>query len=314
MRAMKQPSRLLVTGGLLMLGVMALAATAPEPYPQWAFPPALNKSVAGSKLAWSDIQMYDRAIAVEWFPEGHAPMPAAVKGRMPLYACGFCHLPEGAGRPESQALAGMPYEYLRQQVVEMRSGARRAPSPTFGAANNMMLTINHPQLTMKEADEAVKYFSQLKFTKHTRVIEAEEIPAVRTNGFVYEFDTSGRREALGERIVEGPDDFVRFEMRDPNTDYTAYVPVGSIARGAALVKGDGAARLPCESCHGVGLKGAALGPPLAGRPLTAFFRQLYAFKNGTRKGPGATLMQPVVATLTQKDMIDLAAYTGSLEP
>ena len=90
--------------------------------------------------------------------------------------------------------------------------------------------------------------------------------------------------------------------------------MGSIEHGAALSKGDGGARLPCESCHGDGLKGGPLGPPIAGRPLTPSFRQLYAFKTGTRKGTGAILMKPVVAGLSQQDMIDLAAYAGSLEP
>ncbi len=290
------------------------AQTPAEPVPAWAFPGPLNKSVPGSKLAWSDVQMFDRAIAVEWFPEEHPAMPASVKGRMPLYACGYCHLPEGAGRPESAPLAGLPYEYLLQQAADMRSGARVLPDPSYFAGINMLLTIKHPQLTQQDIDDAARYYSSLKFIKHTRVIEAADIPAVTTNAFVYVFDETGKREPLGERIIEGPDDFERFERRDPHTTFTAYVPVGSIARGAALAKGNGSTRLSCESCHGEGLKGGALGPPIAGRPVTPQFRQLYAFKKGTRNGAGALLMHPVVADLSQRDMIDLAAYVGSLEP
>ena len=37
-----------------------------------------------------------------------------------------------------------------------------------------------------------------------------------------------------KRIVEGPDDFEQFEIRDPATTYTAYVPPGSIALGKQL--------------------------------------------------------------------------------
>jgi cytochrome c553 len=306
---------------LLVVAVAAAQDKAPaqrsatvEPVPQWAFPGPLNKSVPGSKAVYSDVQMFDRASSVDWFPDKHPAMPDAVKGRLPLYACGFCHLPEGAGRPENAALAGMPYEYLKQQIDDMQSHTRIAPNPRFGPAVNMISTITHPQLTKADIDAAAKYYSGLKYTKHTKIVETKEIPRVTTNSFVYVFDSSGAREPLGERIVEGPDDFVRFEMRDANVTFTAYVPVGSTARGAALAKGDGAARASCETCHGPGLKGSPIGPPIAGRPLTPTFRQLYAFKTGTRNGKGAVLMQPVVTGLAQKDMIDLATYVGSLDP
>ncbi len=310
--------------GILALTVAAVATSqAPSAVKQnrgaetdsrWAFPGPLNKSVPGSKVNYSDVQMYDRTGAVDWFPGSHPSMPAAVKGRLPVYACGFCHLPEGAGRPENAALAGMPYEYLKRQIDDMQSGARVAPDPHFGPAVNMHLTITHKELAKEDAYEAVKYYSGLKYAKHINLIEATEIPHARANAFVYVFDKSGAREPLGERIVEGPDDFERFESRDPNVTLTTYVPVGSIGRGAVLAKGNGGSRASCESCHGLGLKGGAVGPPIAGRPVTPTFRQLRAFEIGTRNGIGAALMKPIVGELSQKDMIDLAAYVGSLEP
>lgn len=285
-----------------------------DPVPRWAFPGPLNKSVPDSKQSYSDVQMFDRASSVDWFPEEHPPMPPAVKGRLPLYACGFCHLPQGAGRPENMALAGLSYVYLKQQIDDMQAGVRNSPDPNFGPGVNMILTIRHKQLSKTDAYAAAKYFSGLSYSKHTKIIETDEIPHVTTNSFVYVFDNSAAREPLGERIVEGPDDFIRFEMRDPNVTFTAYVPKGSIARGAVLAKGNGGAKVSCDTCHGSGLKGGAIGPPIAGRPLTPTFRQLYAFKIGTRNGPGASQMKPIVAGLSQRDMIDLAVYVGSLEP
>jgi cytochrome c553 len=288
------------------------AAPAARTVPLWAFPGPHNKSVPGSSKAYSDVQMFDRTTAVDWFPNEHPAMPDSVKGRLPVYACGFCHLPEGAGRPENAALAGLPAPYLKQQMLDMQSGARVVPDSRFGPGVNMMLTIK--QVSLKDIDEAAQYFASLKYKKYTKIIETAEIPKIlRTDSFVYVFDKSGK-EPLGERIVEGPDDFVRFEMRDPRMTFTAYVPPGSIARGATLAKGDGAARLSCESCHGPGLKGGPLGPPIAGRPVTPTFRQLYAFQIGTRKGAQAALMNPIVTGLSHKQMIDLAAYVGSLEP
>ena len=43
-------------------------------------------------------------------------------------------------------------------------------------------------------------------------------------------------------------------------------------------------------------------------------RQLYEFKNGTRKGSAGELMKPTTEKLTQDDMIALAAYVASREP
>ena len=281
--------------------------------PQWAFPGPRTKSIPGSKVEYSTGQTFDRTAAVDWFPNEHPAMPAAVKGNhVPVFACGFCHLPEGVGRPENAALAGMPYEYLRQQVEDMQSGARQAGDPHFGPGISMVVTVK--QVSKAEAEEAVRYYSVLKFAKHTRIVETATIPRASADSFVYVFDKSGAREPLGERIIEGPDDFTRFEMRDPNVSYTAYVPVGATARGAVLAKGDGGARVGCETCHGPGLKGTAIGPPLAGRSPTSTFRQLHAFKSGTRNGPGAAFMKPIVAGLSEKEMIDLATFVGSLEP
>ncbi len=73
--------------------------------------------------------------------------------------------------------------------------------------------------------------------------------------------------------------------------------------------------IPCGSCHGEGLKGDGnFFPPLAGRSPTSMARQLYDFKIGTRDGRNALAMKPVVAHLTDQDIVDLTAYIASLEP
>ena len=70
-------------------------------------------------------------------------------------------------------------------------------------------------------------------------------------------------EPLGERIVEMPDDEDNYVNRDQRVTFTAYVPPGSVARGAALVKGEDAERAPaCAACHGDNGKGKRdLGAP-----------------------------------------------------
>ena len=290
----------------------AAAIETPAGFPQWAFPGPLVKSIPGSKAKYSDVQMFDRTSSVDWYPETHPAMPDIVKGRLPVYACGFCHLPQGAGRSENAALAGLPAKYIVQQLLDFKSGARKTADRKFGAAVNMELTA--AQLSDADAQAAAAYYAGLKYTKHVKLVEAAEVPDFASNAFVYVFKPDGPRQPLGQRIIEGPDNFELFEMRDPNMTFTAYVPVGSIARGAALAKGDGGARPACESCHGPGLKGAEIGPPIAGRLPTGLFRQLYGFQSGARNGVNAAQMKPIVAGMSHKDMIDLAAYLASLEP
>ena len=120
-------------------------------------------------------------------------------------------------------------------------------------------------------------------------------------------------EALGQRIVEMPEDVEREELRDPRTGFVAYVPKGSIARGKNLVEtGNGA--FPCTSCHGADLKGSGDVPALAGRSPSGIVRQLYDIQHGTRGGPAVDPMKPEVATLTDENRLDIAAYLASLKP
>jgi cytochrome c553 len=315
--------RRLATGLALALtglgaGVAAQQAgvSLPADFPRWAFPGAKAEKLDPTSKPFAWVQIYDRTRAVDWHPENHPPMPEMVKGTQPVFACGFCHLPEGAGRPENAALAGLPEDYLYRQILELRSGARRSADPAFGPINNMITSMKLiPQAEFeKGAHEAAHYYASLTYAKHLKLIEATEVPAHSGNGFVNEFDAKAPKVPLGYAIVEGPEDFERFEMRDPNLTVLAYVPPGSAARGEALAKGDGGERPACSSCHGEGLKGSPIAPPLAGRLPTGLFRQLYSFQLGTRNGEQAALMKPVVAHLTQKEMLDLSVYAASLQP
>lgn len=297
------------------------SSVAPETIPLWAFPltssttsPTASQqeyyTLPGSTRKFSSAQLRDRTTAVDWFPGDHPAMPAAVRGGSGPLACGFCHLPDGQGRPENASLAGLPYAYLMQQLSDMKSGARQLADPHFVPGSLMLQAA--AQTPDAAVDQAARYFSDLRYAKRVKVVEAASIPSSRADGYVYVFDATAPRQPLGARIVEGPNDFSRFEERDSRTTYTAYVPAGSVARGAALAKGNGKARQACVTCHGSRLQGGPIGPPLAGRSPTGIFRQLYAFQLGTRHGPGALLMKPIVADLSRNEMIALAAYAGSL--
>lgn len=317
----------------LLTGVYALAMTAfalgavaqdkpADAPPLWAWPgnqpakPADKdkiETLPGSSVKFNEVQVKDRTTAVDWFPGGHPAMPTAVKGGGKAFACGYCHLPEGPGRTESADVAGMPAPYLYRQLKDMKSGARAMMDPHYGPQGNMIVTAK----AYSDADlkDAADYFAKLKYPGKVKVVETAEVPKSRPNAFVYEFEKGAEKEALGDRIMEGPDDFERFELRDWRVSFTAYVPMGAVAHGAELAKGNPEKGLPaCESCHGAGLKGGAIAPPIAGRYPTGVFRQLYAFKTGSRNGVASGFMKPMVADLSQSDMIALAAYVGSLKP
>jgi len=265
----------------------------------------------GSSRTFTEAELHDRLKAVDWFPSAHPPVPPSVaRGHGGAGACGFCHLPDGAGRPENAALAGLPASYIEEQAAAFAAGQRK---PLDGAwTPSLLMAKTSEEATASEVKAAAEYFSRLKFQSHVRVVEAAQIPAATEAFYVHSLDKS-RTEPIGVRIIEAPDSMQGFEKRDPRLGYIAYVPPGSIAGGAALARSGGPAGQPCGACHGPGLKGG-IAPPLAGRSPSYIARQLFSIRQGARNNPGAAAMAPVTQKLSNKDIVSLAAYAASLRP
>ena len=70
----------------------------------------------------------------------------------------------------------------------------------------------------------------------------------------------------------------------------------------------------CALCYGATLTGLGIAPPIAGRHANYIVRQLYFFRDGSRSGPSAALMQGVVQNLGVDDMVAITAYVASREP
>ncbi len=307
--------------GLLLSGAVATAGGGVE----WAFPtvgssveptpnPAQVMTLPGSHVRYTRSQLESGFLAIDWSPRSHPPLPAVVRsGRPPnVLACGFCHLPTGEGRPENFALAGLKPKYIEEQVRDIRSGARAGVEPAW-LPSAVMHQVAHA-VTAAEVADAAAYFSRRTFVGRTRVVEAAQIPAVVPDAFVYRRLPGNRREPLGQRIVESPNDFHRFTLRDGTVGYVAFVPPGAIARGRDLASTGDHGRVACTTCHGAGLRGAGDVPPLAGRSPTQLFRQLAGFHARTRRGTGDAPMLAEAAPLSTSEMIDIAAYLGSLRP
>jgi len=188
-------------------------------------------------------------------------------------------------------------------------------------------------LTAEEAKAAITYFARLPRTPWIAVIEAEMVPKTRIiEGNLRVPLEPQELEPLGQRIVEVPKFPVRTRAYDAHAPFVAYVPMGSLRRGRALVTSGGAVMrgktvvvpgktAPCTDCHGPNLQGMAHAPDtniavpaLSGRSPTYIVRQLYDIQSGARSGPTTEQMKPIAAQLTLQEMIDIAAYIGSKTP
>jgi len=181
-------------------------------------------------------------------------------------------------------------------------------------------------MTDDEIRQAAGYFSSIKWdTRWVRVVETENVPRTRLQGNLFIAIEDERTEPLAGRIIEVPADQVQAELnRNTRSGWVAYAPMGSIARGRELVTTGGSMVIgsevvqgkttACSGCHGKDLMGKDDVPPLANRSPSYVARQLYDFQQGTRNGAQASLMRPVVARLTDEDIVAIAAYVASLGP
>lgn len=272
--------------------------------------------VPDSAAAFTRAQVKDLFAVPDWHAQSHPPMPEVVAhGRKPaVYACGYCHLPDGTGRPENAALAGLPVEYIVAQVLAIRRGERRSASQEAYLPVEFMRTTAE-YVTESDLRAAAVYFAGLRMMRRVGVVETDTVPVTHVAGWLHVPVAGGGVELLGQRIIEVPVDTELHELRDSQAGYVAYVPSGSVARGEQLaLRGGGERTLPCTGCHGADLKGVGLVPPIAGRSPTYLLRQLVGFRNGARSSESGRPMQPVVERLGIEEMIAVAAYVATREP
>ena len=279
------------------------------------------RHVPGSNQAFNLRQVGSTSAPADWFPEDHPTMPEIVAhGKRPaVNACAFCHYPNGKGRPNNAGPAGLPANYILQQLQDFASGARTSWDKR--KRNTQQMIDYATGLTPEEAKAAAEYFASVKWTPWFKVVETEMIPKMvfvgGGGGLIVPLEgPEAGMEPLGMRIIETPMNVEQTEpLRNPRSGFIAYVPVGSLKKGEALVlRGGGGKTVACASCHGEDLKGTDKFPSLAGRSPGYLARQLYDFQHFTRVGPGSLLMQPVVRDLSEEDILNITAYVASLQP
>ncbi len=289
----------------------ALARQAPKP----AAPDTSPKHLPGTDATFTLAQIADRFGPADWFPQDHPAMPEIVAhGNKPqVWACSLCHYPNGKGRPENAGVSGLPVSYFIEQMHEFRDGDRH--SADTRKKNTNLMAAYAKNMTDDEIKQAAEYFGAMKWTPWIKVVETAQVPKMYTSVGMYLPEEGSAKEPIGNRIIETPVNAEETEaLRNPHSGFIAYVPVGALKKGEALAMNGGGKTTACAVCHGAGLKGLGPVPGIAGRSPSYVMRQLYDIQQGTRKGNWNELMVQVVKGLSTDEMMEVAAYTASLEP
>lgn len=314
---------------VLLLTAFALAfAQAPQQTtPYWAYavnppataavkaPEATARHVPNSSASYTSAQIADLFSVPDWHPSEHPSMPDIVaRGRKPgVFACAYCHLPNGEGRPENASIAGLPVGYILRQLADFKEGVRKCSEPLFKPAANMPIIASNA--TDQELHAAAEYFANLPRKPWIRVVETNTVPTTRVSGWMLVPSTSAGTEPIGHRIIEVPVDVERTELRDDDAGFIAYVPEGSVKTGKWFATSGGNGKtVACAKCHGPGLRGTGNVPSIAGRSPSYIIRQLWDIQSGARSGVASRQMRPQVAKLNLDDIIAIAAYVSSLRP
>jgi cytochrome c553 len=302
----------------LALAVLATAFTlSAQTRPDWAFltpdkqqPPASEEAgpihIPGNSKEYTAAQIDDLSNPPVWFPdETTSAPPIVLHAKGAALACGACHLMSGHGHQESADLAGLSAGYVVRTMQDFKSGVRIDPARMNAIAKGM---------SDDDFQQAAEYFAALKPGGWIKVVEADTVPKsyVSVKGRQRLPLPGGGMEPLGDRIIELPQDVARATSRDPHSGFVAYVPVGTVAKGSALVKTGGAGKtIACGICHGDSLEGLGDVPRIAGLHPAYVARQLYAFQTGTNHSVSSALMKKVVANLTADDILAISAYAAT---
>ena len=146
-----------------------------------------------------------RTVRLTGFPSEHPAAPPIVTvGRQEanINACGLCHYIGGQGRQENAGLAGLPYEYFVQTMMDFKNDLRHSADPRKANTNRMILFAK--AMTDEEIRESARYYASMPWRQWIRVVETKMVPKTRTQNGVFVRLPGNDTEPLGMRIVERP--------------------------------------------------------------------------------------------------------------
>src|SRR5262245_53062363 len=291
--------------GLLMLSLVPVVGYAAENSLKWAYPveppPGSNADAAPPSRPINQVM-----IATTY--TGLPKMPDAVSKGQPL-PCLQCHLANGGSHPESAAIAGMSVNYIIEQMHAFRDGDR-----VDTRTGRMVLAAK--AISEKDLKEAAEYYAAIgpDRQKWIKTVVGNEVPKGPApfggGGFRYHDKEGGTEPLPPGMIVEVAenDDLVR--ARDQiDGGFVQHVHAEDLALGEKV-----AAAGACATCHGADYKGAGDVPRLAGQHSLYLIRQLKDMQTGARKDKNVAVMKPIVAKLSDQEMVAVAAYLASKSP
>ncbi len=232
--------------------------------------------------------------------------------RPDVRACALCHYPNGKGRPENAGVSGLPVAYFAQQMVDFRNGDRKSAEPR--KANTGIMIAIAKAMTDEEINASAEYFGSMKWTPWINVVErrtcrrraspaaCSSLPEKRAEQSRSDNASSRRR-----RTRNAPK---RCAIRVPDSSRTCRSAASRRARRSpppAAGANDGVRRLPRRRAEGPRARSRD-------RRTLAELHRAADVRHADGRPPGVwtDLMKPVVAKLTDEDILNLAAYSASL--
>ena len=271
------------------------------------------KKMPGSTGAFTLAQIRDAFGPADWFPAITRRCPTSSRtasGRTCApAACATTRTARAV--PENAGVAGLPVAYFIQTMADFKSDARKSADPRK-ANTNVMIAIAKG-MTDEEIKAAAEYFrldevdavDQGRRSEHGAedAHRRRHVPQARGGG--QGADRPAHHRGAGRHRAHRGASRSAFRVHSPTCRSAAS------RRARRWSRPGGGKTTQCAVCHGADLKGLGPVPGIAGRSPSYTVRQLYDMQQGTRKGVWTDLMKPVVAKLTNDDMLALAAYTAS---
>jgi len=291
--------------GVITLVLVPVAAYAADNALSWAYP--TEPPPGGNADAPRPSKPINQALIATTYA-GLPRMPEVVAKGKPL-PCMQCHLANGGSHPESAAISGLSVNYIIEQVHAFRDGDR-----VDTRTGRMILAAK--ALTEDELRQAAEYYAAIgpDRQKWVKTVVSNEVPkgpaAFGGGGFRYHAPDGGTDPLPPGMVVEVAenDDLVR--ARDQiDGGFLQYVRPEDLALGEKVVS-EGA----CGTCHGADYKGKGDVPRLAGQHSVYLIRQLKNMQIGTRKDKNVAVMKPVLAKLSDRDIVAVSIYLASRSP
>ena len=298
-----------------LLGIAALLLAVPmatyaaENSLQWAYPfePPPGAPNPDAAPAGAGAPRVNQALIATTYT-GLPKMPEVVAKGKPL-PCMQCHLANGGSHPESAAIAGMPVNYIIEQVHAFRDGQRKD-------VRTGRMVQAAKIATEEEIKEAAQYYSAIgpDRQKWVRTVVGDEVPKgpiqFGGGGFRYHAKDGGMEPLPPNMIVETADKDELVRARDQiDGGFVQYVHADDLALGEK-VAADG----KCGTCHGADFKGKGDVPRLANQHAVYLIRQLKDMQIGARTDKNVSVMKPIVDKMSDKEIVAVAAYLGSKMP